>query len=238
MLALLLQLAVAQPQDLIRKAVTAAGGRAVLARYHALEWEAGAVVHVPGGDVAIRGTWRIQPPDSAIVTTYDTTRGPGSARSLILAGPHGWMRRDTSLAPMPPELIAEERHQYYLYSLLRLLPLEAPGVTLTPVAPDSAGHQGVSVHTPGRLAVTLYFAADGPVVRMVTAFATMGGGAGDVEEVIILPERMRAQGLRWFKSLRILRGGQPYFDLTLTRLRPLRGIEDPLLKGPRSALAP
>src|SRR3990172_4094140 len=155
------------PDVLIRRAIAAAGGRARLAAAPALEWDARAVVHVPGRDIVIKGTWRIQPPDSAIVSTWDTTQGPGSTRRLILAGTRGWIQRDSALTPMPDAVLVEERHQFYLYSLLRLLALERAGVRLSATPADSAGRPGVRVEAPGRLPVTLHFdaAARGARVR-------------------------------------------------------------------------
>ena len=108
----------------------AAGGESRLREYRGLEWTGRGVVHIPDRDITIRGTWKIQPPDSAVVATYDTTRGPGTLRDLIVAGTSGWIQRDTAFTPLPEDILAEEQHQYYLYSLLRLVPLKEKGVKL------------------------------------------------------------------------------------------------------------
>jgi hypothetical protein len=57
-----------------------AGGAASLAATSALEWDARAIVHIPGRDIAIRGTWRVAPPDRAVVSTFETSAGPSSTR--------------------------------------------------------------------------------------------------------------------------------------------------------------
>lgn len=217
------------PHFLVRRAIEAAGGRAQLEKSPALQWQARAVVHIPGRDITILGTWDIQPPDSSIVATYDSAQGPRTTRRMIVAGPRGWMQRDSQLVAMPNGLLTEERHQFYLYSLLRLLPLEAPGVRLTSVPADSTGNAGLLVERPGRLPVTMYFDRDARVARLRTTFAS-DSGPGAVQE-IRLEGTVEAGGVRWFRKMVIQRDGQPYFEMELTSLKALPGLNDPLLRG-------
>jgi hypothetical protein len=219
------------PETLVRRAIEAAGGRASLQRAPALQWEGRAAIHLPGRDITIFGTWSIQPPDSAVVATYDSVQGPGSTRRLILAGSRGWLQRDTAMNPMPNGVLAEERHQFYLYGLLRLLPLESPGIKLTRVVPDSAGNEGLLVESAGRLPVTMYFDRDARVVRLRTTFAA---DSGPMErQDIRLEGTIESDGVRWFRKMRIHRNGAPYFDLEVRSLRTLPRLDDPLLRGPR-----
>ncbi len=67
---------------------------------------------------------------------------------------------------------------------------------------------------------------------MVTVFAT-GSGPGAPQE-IQLDGTTGADGVRWFRRLRIWRDGKPYFDLTLRRFQPLKALVDPLLEGPNA----
>ena len=216
--------------SLVRRAIEAAGGRAALAAASALQWQGRAGIHLPGRDITILGTWSIQPPDSAVVATYDSTQGPRSTRRLILAGARGWTQRDTALNPMPNAMLTEERHQFYLYSLLRLLPLEAPGVKLTRVVDDSAGNAGLIVESAGRLQVTMYFNRDARVVRMRTTFAA---DSGPVERQDIRFEgTIESNGVRWFRRMSINRNRQPYFDLEIRSFQALPRLNEPLLRGP------
>ena len=222
----------ARPSTLLDRAMKAAGGESRLREYRGLEWTGRGVVHIPDRDITIRGTWEIQPPDSAVVATYDTTRGPGTLRHLIVAGARGWIKRDTVFTPLPEDILAEEQHQYYLYSLLRLVPLKDNGVTLHAVFPDSAGNAGFRVERAGRLPVVMYFDSAGQVVRMVTQFALPGPVAGD-PQVLSFQGSTTSNGVRWFKRMEILRAGKRYFDLDVDSLATKRAIEDPLLAGPR-----
>ena len=220
-----------RPSTLLDRAIKAAGGESRLKQYRGLEWSALGVVHIPNRDIVIRGWWKIQPPDSAVVATYDTTRGPATTRRLIVAGPRGWLQRDTLFTPLPDDLLAEEQHQYYLYSLLRLVPLKEKGVKLQSVFPDSAGHAGFTVERPGRLPVTMYFDSAGRVARLITRFALPGPVAGDVQDVRFYGS-LESEGVRWFKAMEIVRAGKPYFDLEIDSLAVKPTIHDSLLAGP------
>jgi hypothetical protein len=152
-------------------------------------------------------------------------------RRMVLAGSRGWMQRDSTVNPMPNDVLTEERHQFYLYSLLRLLPLEAPGVKLTRVVDDSAGNTGLIVESPGRLQVTMYFNRDFRVVRMRTTFAA---DSGRVERQDIRFEgTIESNGVRWFRKMSIDRNRKPYFELELRTLQTLPRLNDPLLQGPK-----
>ena len=221
-----------KPSILLDRAMKTAGGESILREYRGLVWTGLGVVHIPNRDIVIRGRWEIQPPDSAVVSTYDTTRGPGTLRYLIVAGPQGWFKRDTAFTPLPEDILAEEQHQYYLYWLLRLVPLKQKGMKLHAVFPDSAGHAGFRVERAGHLPVTMYFDSTGAVVRMLTKFALPGPVAGD-DQAIGLYGSTTSNGVRWFRRMKILRAGKPYFDLEVDSLTLQRSISDPLLAGPR-----
>lgn len=210
-----------KPADLLKRAIVAAGGSSALTEYRTFNWTARAVVHVPGRDVVIRGTWKVTPPDSATVATYDTARGPTTTRTLIVAGDQGWMKRDTSMTPLPEDLLAEERHQYYLYSLLRLVTLKEKGVKLRPVFPDSSGNHGFVVERANRLPVTMYFDSAGRVVRLITTFALPGPVAGDAQEVR-MSGTVVSNGVKWFEKMEIRRDGKPYYEMSVEALEVRR----------------
>jgi hypothetical protein len=95
------------PAVVVRRAIDAAGGRAALQAAAALQWQGRAVIHIPGRDIRIEGTWSVQPPDSAVVATYDVTQGARATRRLILAAPRGWMQRDSQVTAMPNAVVVE-----------------------------------------------------------------------------------------------------------------------------------
>jgi hypothetical protein len=130
---------------MLERAIEQAGGARAMGRARALEWDGDATVHAGGRVIHLAGNWRVQPPDSAVVATHDVTLGPGTTRWLVLAAPHGWLVSGGQFTPMPPNLLANERAEFYLYELMRLVSLQAPTVTRSVAAPDSLGQPG-----PGR----------------------------------------------------------------------------------------
>jgi hypothetical protein len=219
------------PARLLARAIEAHGGAARLRGAAALAWHGKAGVHLPGQDIALLGEWRIQPPDSAIVATWEAEKGPGSTRRLILAGERGWAQRDGAMNPLPPKLLEQERHQFYLYSLMRLVPLLDSQVRLSDVPADSLGRAGMLVQRPGRPDATLYFGTDGRLARVSTLLAAPQGSPA-IREEITLEGVAEAEGVRWFRRLTLTQDGKPFFDLEVTDLTVLHRLEDPLLAGP------
>jgi hypothetical protein len=207
------------PARLLAEAIFATGGDTALSALTTVEWSGSATVHAPGHDIDILGTWRLAPPDTASVTTWLAAEDSSKSRTMVVAGPDGWLSRDGKRDPMPADQLAEERHQYYLYSLLRLLPLRDSAVTLSALPADSTGGPGILVHREGRLDVALYFGADQRASRIRTRFASLPGSPSDAEEVR-LEGNAEIAGVHWFRQLHILRNGAPYFDLVVIDERP------------------
>jgi hypothetical protein len=104
-------------------------------------------------------------------------------------------------------------------------------VSLSPVPPDSAGHSGFRVQWPGHPDVSLYFDRAGRVATLSSVFATADSSVGDTQQ-ITLDGTMESNGVRWFRTMSIVRAGQPYFDLTLQEFRASPTLSDSLLAGP------
>ena len=218
------------PAAILDRAIEQAGGHAALARARALTWEGDAIVNA-GRIVEISGTWAIQPPDTAVVSTFDVARGPGSMRALVFAAPRGWLVTGEQFEPMPANMLATERDEFYLYAVMRLVPLREPGVTLTAIPRDSLGPAGFRAERAGRPAVDLHVDATGRLAHLRTNIPDPAGGA-PVRQDIWLSGTIDAAGVRWPRDLRIYLGGQPFFALTLRTLRVHDRVDDPRLKGP------
>lgn len=189
------------------------------------------MVHAGGREVRIAGEWAVQPPDTAVVATYDVSRGPASTRALVVAAPRGWMVSGGRFQPMPPAMLANERDEFYLYEVMRLVPLRAPGVTLTLVPSDSLGHPGFRAEQPGRPPVEVYVDSSRRVAHLRMTVQDPSGGP-PVRQDAWLSGVIEAGGVRWPRELRLTMNGAPYFDLTLRSLRVLPRVDDPRLSGP------
>lgn len=217
--------------ELVERAIAFAGGETRLREMTALTWHGTAAVHVAGRAILLGGFWQVQPPDTAVVATWETSKGPEGTRRMILAGSGLWTQRNGKIEMLPAEMLADEQHQFYLYSLIRALPLRDPESKLKAVPTDSEGHAGLKVTRDGRPEVTLHFDADGRVCRVMSQVLDQPGKR--VTQVMLLSGTMESSGVRWFRQLRITRDGQPYFELELKDLQALKRLDDPLLSAAR-----
>ena len=216
---------------MLQRAIDRAGGAAALDAATALTWEGDAIVNAGGRIVQIAGTWAIQPPDTAIIATFDATRGPETTRALVVAAPRGWIVNGPDFTPMSEAMLATERDEFYQYDVMRLVPLRESGVTLTVIPPDSLGQAGFRAERAGRPAVELYVDATGRLAHLRTHVADPAGGPAVLQDTWLSGE-IESAGVRWPRDLRITLNGQPFFALTLRTLRVHRRLEDPRLRGP------
>lgn len=221
----------ATPRAMLDRAIEQAGGAQALERTRALTWDGEATVTGGGRTVRIAGNWAVQPPDTAVVATWEVTRGPQSVRALVVAAPRGWLWSPSGFAPMPASMLASERDEFYLYDVMRLVPLRDPDVTLSAIAPDSAGQRGFRAQRPGRPGIDLFVDADGRLAHLRTLIDNAEGGA-PVRQDVWLSGVVEAQGIRWPARISILQDGAPFFDLSIRNLRALPRIDDPRLRGP------
>ncbi len=221
------------PSALLDRAIAQAGGAAALTRARALTWEGDAIVNAGGRVVQLAGTWAIQPPDTAVVSTFEVARGPGSVRALVVAAPRGWLVTGAGVSPMVPAMLANERDEFYLYEVMRLVSLRDAAVSLTPLPADSVGQAGFRAERAGRPTVDLYVDSTGRLTRLRTEVRDAAGGPA-VSQDISLSGTIESGGVRWFRDLRISLNGQPFFALTLRTLRVHERVEDARLRGPGS----
>ena len=221
----------ASPEEALSRAIEQAGGAEALTRATAFEWEGLASVHAGGRNVSIAGKWEIQPPDSAVVTTYEVSQGPGAKRALVLASPRGWLVGGDKFTAMPPSMLASERAEFYLYQLIGLVSLQNPEVKISTAAPDTLHQNGIQVEQRGRPAAFLYMDSCGRLshVRMQVPSAE----TGKLEwQDAWLSGVIEADGVRWPRELRLLVEGKPYFDLLLHSFRVTPRLANPLARGP------
>jgi hypothetical protein len=220
------------PERILARAIEQAGGAAALERATALLWEGDATVHAGGRTVSIAGRWAVQPPDTAVVSTWEASRGPESVRHLVVAQPRGWTVRGGAFTPMPPAMLASEREEFYLYSVMRLVPLREPGVALAAIPADSLGQRGIRARRAGRPDVELFVDGAGRLAHLRVVLPD-GYDGRPVRQDVWLAGSIEAEGVRWPRTIRITQDGAPFFDLALRSLRVQPAVTDTLLAGPR-----
>lgn len=211
------------PRALLERAIKAGGGERRLDEAKALLWDGEATIHLPDQKLSIVGTWRLEPPDRAIVETRIAGEDPKTARTLSIAGASGFMQRDGQTTPLPAELVEHERGQFYLYFVLRLVPLRDPAFVLEPLPPDEGGHPGFRVRHAERPTVDVYLDVASLPLRLIDEIQDPTSGAKK-RQVVTLSGDLTAGGIHWPRELRITWDGQPYFDLTISNLKVQRGL--------------
>jgi|SRR5438128_2874446 len=219
------------PRVLLDRAIAATGGAERLGALRAFEWHGRAVATVGGRRLDLIGLWRLQPPDSAIVTTTPAGQPPESARSLIIAGKRGWTQVNGAVTPLATEVLAHERDQFYLYHLMRLVPVKGKGFRLSRLEDDSLRRPRLRVSRTGRPDVDLSFDAAGNLAGLADS-VTDPLVHERVRQEVRLSGQLQVAGVRWPRRITIAWNGKPYFDLEIIDVRPLAQLVDPALRGP------
>lgn len=219
------------PELALDKAIEQAGGEEALGRARAFIWDGDAVVRGGGRTVHITGKWSIEPPEKAIVSTYDVSAGAGTMSHLVVNAPHGWLVRDGQFRPMPPAILENELDAFQLYDIMRLVSLRRRGVRLENFHEDDEGRRGIRAKISGRPDVDLFFDRSGRL-RHFRTMVTDAQSGKPVPEDVYLERTITANGVKWPRDMRFTLDGKPYFDLTIKSLRVADKLRDKLLDGP------
>ena len=195
---------------LLDRAIAAAGGESPLAAATILKWSATATVHGPRGPLRIEGRWLVEPPDRAVVATWEADKGQASSRRMLLDSNRGWMERGGERTPMPATVLANERDQFYLYSMMRLVPLRGREFELSVSEPRT-----LLIRHPRRPDVEASFDETGRLARLRTHVSHPADNSDIVQEVT-LEGTISGAGLNWPRTIRITQDGRPFFEMELT----------------------
>jgi len=197
---------------ILARAIQAAGGLEALQNARVLSWRGRATVRAGERTTQIEGRWRVEPYDRGTVVTGEVGQGASSARTMTLNGSIGTLEREGRTTAMPPEMVAAERDQFYLYSVLRLEPLRDPGVLLTPLVENGA--PGLKVERFGRPDVEIFFDRAWRPTHLRSKVADPAGEAAILEE-LRFEGTVASKGVRWPNRIRIYQSGALFFDLEI-----------------------
>ena len=217
------------PRALVERALREMGGIKRVQKYPALSWRGRATVHLPDRALELQGQWRLVPPDRARVETQDLQGSSASLRRMVIDGERGWGEVQGHPSPLPREMVAHERDQFYLYHLMRLAPLLTPQYTLTGLGRGADSLRGVRVARAGRPDVSLFFDDQPRLARMEVRITDPSSG-NEVQQVVKLSGVVEAAGLRWPRKIELTWDGNPYFDLEVLEFQPLETMPDSVFK--------
>jgi hypothetical protein len=204
----------ADVRALLARALEAAGGVEALKRARVLEWRGTATVFAGARQIRLAGHWTVEGPDRARVETWEIEKGESSTRRLILDGDKGWMERDGKTMPMPPEMLANERDQFYLYVIVKILLLTDPAVALSPVRVNGE-MRGLEVKQNGRNTVQIFFDDAGRPTHLTTTVLDPSTG-NQLAEEMQFQGVIESAGVRWPRRILIKQAGALFFELEIT----------------------
>lgn len=186
--------------DLLERAISAMGGRALLSRVKALSWTGRARVHAGERVLEIDVKTRVEP----FVRARSETKLAGSddVRTLIIEPDGGWVERKGVRTPLPAAQTEHERQQYGLYGYMLLVR-----------APTHVVGDHLVAERRGLPPVTLLM--EGDTVMGADYTVVSPDGTGTVAQRFLLEGEMRDRGIRWPHTITILADNKPYFILDL-----------------------
>jgi dienelactone hydrolase len=210
---------------LLERAIAAAGGTRALDAAAALAWKGRATIHLPDRKLEIAGTWKLEPPDRAVVETHLAGQDPATARTMIISGARGFSLREGKQTALPDAMVEHERGQFHLYYVLRLAPLRHAPYVLDPLKEDADGRVGFRVRHPERPSVEVYFDEAARPRRLVSEITDPASGAKQ-RQVVTLEGDAGAAGIHWPRALHIAWDDKPYFDLEISALEVMPKLHD------------
>lgn len=201
-----------EAQALLDRAIAAAGGTDALAAATTIEWTARGTAHTSSGAEPIEGRWTLHPSGGGEIVTWAPGQPAASAQRMILSGASGWSERGGVRTPLPAAVLAHERDQMYVFSLMRLLPLRDTDVELSVVSPST-----LLVRHPRHPDVEASFGADGRLSRLRTTISHPSTNSDIVHE-LSLGGTISAGGITWPRTMRITHDQRPMLDLEIVGL--------------------
>jgi hypothetical protein len=144
----------------IKRAIAARGGAALLRKYPAATWKVEGTSFAPGRKATFEGEWSVQPPERVRLQITGEERGQRFTRLLVIAGDKGWTKVDDVVEELDGATLAEERQRLYANWIASLVPLIDGDFELSLVEDKRIGQHvcvGVKVAQDGRRDVRLYF---------------------------------------------------------------------------------
>jgi hypothetical protein len=188
--------------DLLARALKAAGGRERLSRVKALHWTGTAQVELPGKSLRLEVETRVEPFVRARTRSWLVGK-PETARTLVIEPDGGFVERDGARTPLPPRQTLHERQQYGLY-----------GYMLLAFAPTRAEGEGLVAERPGLPSIR--FLLEGDYLAAADYEVASPDSVGTVVQRILLGGEMPDKGIHWPQTITILHDDKPYFTLDIS----------------------
>lgn len=191
---------------LLARAMKAMGGRELLQRVKALNWQATAEVHAGGHDTAIRVETRCEPFGIArSVSDLMQASSTLNARTMTITASGGTLQRGRQTTALPAALAHHERQQYgiYGYMLLAFADTKVEGDRLVAMRPG---------YPPARFGLD----ADARIVSAEYDVDAPAGG-GTLRQRYQFADWTSDRGVQWPRLIMIFQNDSLFFSMRILR---------------------
>lgn len=189
--------------NLLARALAAAGGREKLARVKALRWSGSASVTTPTTALRLEVETRVEPFVRARSRSWLAGR-PETARTLLIEPEGGFAERGGARTALPALQVAHERQQFGLY-----------GYMLLALAPTRVDGDRLVADRPGFPPVR--FLVEGDYLAAADYVVASPDTGEPIPQRIFLEGELRSQGVRWPQTITMLHDSKPYFQLDIAQ---------------------
>ena len=173
-----------------------------------LSWEGTAEVYPPGRVLKLAVRSRIDSDGKVVSESWPIELGEAKGlRRMTITADGGTMERGGESQPMPREIWTEETAQFGFYRQLQ---------GAAALAPERAKQGITSISVPGHVTTWFRLAPDGTLAGAVNEVPT-GEQGRKAYQVFRLDGFWEAGGAVFPKHMEMVRDGQPYFTLDVTK---------------------
>jgi hypothetical protein len=211
--------------ELLDHAIARMGGVDAINRSRVLAWTGHARIHADNRNIDIGLETVVEPFAYARSDTWLASEGRSAMRSLEIDGDRGTIIRNGESSPMPTAMLRNEKAQFAIYGLMRLVSLRDPGVILRtlPLPPTipTTWRYGLNVDHPAAMDVNMFFDSSAALVGMDNTVPSVENNGAPIRQVFTLGElRESSTGMYWPSTLSITQDRRPFFDLTFETFTP------------------
>ena len=170
----------------------------------AIGWSGEAMVFEGARVLQFTVCTRVEPFRRVRSTSWLTSKGEASARTIVIDPDGGWLEQAGARTPLSPALIAHERQQYGVYGYLLGLGTQLREGSV--VRASEPGFPPIRLEHDGRRVI----AADYNVASPEDGHPLAQRFAFDGE--------LAEHGVRWFRRMTIEQSGRRYFQLWINEL--------------------
>jgi outer membrane lipoprotein-sorting protein len=219
----------ADARAIIDKAITASGGKDLLAKFKAQTWKEKGTYYGMGQGLPYTGKYDLQWPGQFRMEIEGVF-------SMVVNGDQGWMKDANGTNEMTKEQLASEKQNMYGGWVASLVPLQDKGFTLTPLKETKVEDRpavGVKVARKGHGDVQLFFdKATGLLAKSEYTVRAQEQRGKEVKQEVLVSNYKEVSGIRVPTKVVVNRDGKLYVEAQLEDIKPMEKLDDKVFSKP------